>query len=117
MIDTEKYKAMLEEELQTVVKELQTVAQIDPDTNLWAAKEPEHPETQADENDIADNQDDYAINEGIRNKLVDQFNLINAALKRIEEGTYGKCSIGGEEIKTERLDAYPAADTCTVHMK
>ena len=116
MIDTEKYKAALEEELQTVIKELQTVAKIDPDTNLWVTIEPEHPETQADDNVIADNQDDYAINRGIVDQLTIRFNNINAALKRNEEGTYGTCSVGGEEIKIERLDANPAADTCTVHM-
>lgn len=116
MIDTAKYKALLEEELQILIKELQTVAKIDTDTNLWSAKEPEHPETQADDNVIADNQDDYAINRGIVDQLVIRFNNINSALARIEGGTYGTCSKGGEEIKIERLDANPAADTCTVHM-
>jgi RNA polymerase-binding transcription factor DksA len=117
MINTEKYKAVLEEELQIVIKELQTVAKIDTDTNLWVATEPEHPEAQADDNVVADNQDDYAINNGIMEQLVISFNKINAALKQIEDGTYGTCSVGGEAIEEARLEAFPAADTCTNHMK
>lgn len=38
-----------------------------------------------------------------RNKLV----LIDAALKRIEEGTYGFCEVTGEKIGEERLRAMP----------
>lgn len=116
-MNTEKYKSVLEEELQIVIKELQTVAQIDPDTNLWIAKEPEHPEAQADDNVVADNQDDYAINSGIMDQLVASFNKINAALKRIEDDTYGTCSTCNQPIEEARLDAFPAADTCTEHMK
>ncbi len=34
---------------------------------------------------------------------------IDAALKRIEEGTYGYCLESGEEIGIDRLSAYPVA--------
>jgi RNA polymerase-binding protein DksA len=37
---------------------------------------------------------------------------IDAALKRIENGTYGTCSNCGREISTERLEAYPWAWLC-----
>lgn len=37
---------------------------------------------------------------------------IEQALDKIEKGDYGKCSICGKEIKLERLEAYPEADTC-----
>jgi len=39
------------------------------------------------------------------------------ALKRIDEGKYGICTIGGEEIEAGRLKAYPAAKTCVTHAK
>jgi RNA polymerase-binding protein DksA len=37
---------------------------------------------------------------------------IDAALKRIEEGTYGICSNRGEQIPVERLEALPWATLC-----
>lgn len=37
---------------------------------------------------------------------------IEAALARLDDGTYGKCVACGEEISTERLDALPAAARC-----
>lgn len=40
---------------------------------------------------------------------------IDAALARIDEGTYGVCEVCGEEIPDERLRARPAARTCIAH--
>ncbi|MBA1333774.1 MAG: DnaK suppressor protein [Firmicutes bacterium] len=37
---------------------------------------------------------------------------IDAALERLDKGTYGKCTICGAEIGLDRLEAYPEADTC-----
>jgi DnaK suppressor protein len=37
---------------------------------------------------------------------------IEAALKRIEDGTYGKCEGCGKEIPRSRLDAVPYAALC-----
>ena len=34
------------------------------------------------------------------------------AVQRIEQGTYGRCSVCGEAIPAERLEAIPDADTC-----
>ncbi len=36
--------------------------------------------------------------------------------RRIEDGTYGVCTVSGEEIETERLEADPAAKTCKAHL-
>jgi RNA polymerase-binding transcription factor DksA len=38
--------------------------------------------------------------------------LLNAALKRIEGGTYGICQNCGEDISPARLDAVPYAMVC-----
>lgn len=38
--------------------------------------------------------------------------LIDAALLRIKDGTYGICSVCGEEIPVKRLEALPYATTC-----
>ena len=34
---------------------------------------------------------------------------INAALRRLDEGSYGYCLVSGEEIGLPRLHAYPIA--------
>lgn len=43
--------------------------------------------------------------------------LVNNALLRIENGTYGICAVSGEEIEPERLEAVPYATTCMAHAK
>lgn len=49
---------------------------------------------------------DDAIAEGLRNRLA----AIDRALKRLENGTYGKSVQSGQPIPDERLDADPAAE-------
>lgn len=39
-------------------------------------------------------------------------NEIHEALNRIEEGTFGKCTLCGKEIGEERLEALPYAEVC-----
>jgi DnaK suppressor protein len=51
---------------------------------------------------------DYTLGENSEQVLAE----INAALKRIEDGTYGKCARCGKEIAPERLEAYPWASLC-----
>ncbi len=40
---------------------------------------------------------------------------IDAALARIENGTYGKCETCGRDIGEDRLDAFPMARFCIEH--
>ncbi len=51
---------------------------------------------------------DYTLGENSEHVLSE----INAALKRIEAGTYGTCGACGKEIAPERLEAYPWASLC-----
>ena len=51
---------------------------------------------------------DYTLGENSGQVLSE----IDAALKRIEEGTYGKCTACGKEIAPERLEAHPWASLC-----
>jgi RNA polymerase-binding transcription factor DksA len=41
---------------------------------------------------------------------------IKRALENIEQGTYGICEVGGEEIEEDRLEANPSARTCKAHL-
>jgi DnaK suppressor protein len=58
----------------------------------------------------------FENNEGILRDLEARYGAVLAALERIEKGTYGICIIGKERILKARLDADPAAATCTKHL-
>jgi RNA polymerase-binding protein DksA len=55
-----------------------------------------------------DREIDFTLGENSEQILAE----IDAALKRIEDGTYGKCVRCGKEIAPERLEAYPWASLC-----
>ena len=40
---------------------------------------------------------------------------IDAALARLDEGTWGRCAVCGREIDDERLEALPETDRCREH--
>jgi len=42
---------------------------------------------------------------------------VQAALRRLENGTYGQCLVDGGPIDPKRLDAVPWAPYCTRHQK
>jgi len=50
--------------------------------------------------------------EALVRELGDTLDQIDAALQRIEEGTYGRCASCGNEIGQDRLAAMPTAAKC-----
>lgn len=46
------------------------------------------------------------------NDLKFRLEEVNEALKRIEEGTFGKCANCGQDISEDRLEAMPTAKYC-----
>ena len=40
---------------------------------------------------------------------------IDAALERVDAGTYGSCEVCGAPVPTARLEARPTARTCVAH--
>ena len=59
--------------------------------------------------DRASSETDRAIELRARDRQRKLISKINAALKRIDEGTYGYCEETGEPIGLKRLDARPIA--------
>ena len=47
--------------------------------------------------------------------LEKQLALVEGALARLDDGTYGVCSACGKPIEPERLEALPATDRCIEH--
>jgi RNA polymerase-binding transcription factor DksA len=56
---------------------------------------------------------DHARLDQVRNDLDD----VDAALGRLEEGTYGRCEACGQPIGHERLEVLPAARYCLRHQR
>lgn len=55
---------------------------------------------------------DYQDNISLERNLEESLEKIDKALKRIEEGKYGRCEKCGKEIEQARLKAYPEATLC-----
>ena len=54
-------------------------------------------------------------NRALADTLQPQLELVDRALQRLDDGTYGSCVICGEAIAEERLSALPAAERCIAH--
>lgn len=116
MIDTTLFKQRLEEEKRKLEGELSSIGRRNPSNpDDWEAV-PQATGQEADPNDAADLISGFEDNTGILKELETRYNEVLAALTRIEEGTYGVCSVGGEMIEEERLNADPAATTCKAHL-
>ena len=110
VIDTEKFRDALLEERKRVEAAIQNLHDENPGTLAEDAGE----ETAYDNHladtatETYDRELDYTLEENSEQILAE----IDAALKRIEEGTYGICTNRGEEISEERLEALPWATLC-----
>lgn len=62
--------------------------------------------------DTATAMHDRELDYGLTENEEDLLKSIDAALQRIEEGTYGICSNCGKPIGEERLEALPWTDLC-----
>jgi len=71
---------------------------------------------ESDENSVADKSEDFEERSGVETELEVSLKEINAAIKRTEDGTYGKCKVCGKEIEEARLIAILSADTCKEHI-
>lgn len=54
---------------------------------------------------------DFSLLEQLESEISD----LDAALRKIDEGTYGRCEVCGQEVEAERLEAMPGTRTCREH--
>jgi RNA polymerase-binding transcription factor DksA len=66
----------------------------------------------ADFEERASERESDEVLESLGAASVNEIRMIQAALKRIEDGTYGECVNCGEEISEGRLEAVPHAPRC-----
>lgn len=62
--------------------------------------------------DTASETYDREFDEGIEEDAQEQLREVEDALARIEDGTYGSCSVCGKPISEERLEAVPWTTLC-----
>jgi RNA polymerase-binding transcription factor DksA len=65
-----------------------------------------------DWSDLATQREGDEVLEGLGVSAAHEVRMINAALARIEAGTYGTCARCGNEIGAARLEALPYAPLC-----
>jgi len=116
--DIDYFKAKIEEELKLAIEELKHIGRVNPDNPLdWEPLPADiSEEERAEPNEVADKIEGYELNTAVLKQVEIRFNELKDALQRIENGTYGKCEISGNEIERERLEANHAARTCKAEM-
>ncbi len=109
-IETDRFREALLEERKRVAAAIQNLHDENPGTLAEDAGE----ETAYDNHladtatETYDRELDYTLEENSEHVLA----AIDAALKRIDEGTYGICTNCGKQIARERLEALPWATLC-----
>jgi DnaK suppressor protein len=106
--DLEYFKGKLLDEKKELETELNEVAKNEPGQG-WEATSGEMDIDTADDNEVADKLEEYETNKGVMDKLQKQLCEVDAALERIENGTYGICENTHKPIDRDRLEANPSA--------
>lgn len=109
----EQQKAQLLKDKERLEGELGRIAKKDP--VLPHDYDATFPEYGRDPESNAQEEERYEARLGVEQSLELHLRDVNAALARIEQGTYGACAACGEAITEERLKAFPAATACMRH--
>jgi RNA polymerase-binding transcription factor DksA len=104
----EQLKDKLIEEKNRIEMELRKIASQDSDGDYKA----EFEDYGREREDNATEVENYAANIGVTESLEGELERIILALKKQENGTYGKCEKCEKDIPAKRLEVYPAARNC-----
>ncbi|MCW1929718.1 MAG: TraR/DksA C4-type zinc finger protein [Candidatus Kerfeldbacteria bacterium] len=105
----------LEQELQTLNKDLSSVSSPDVGDHVAGDYAPiyKHSDEVGDENStLADDLDAHAVNVDVTATLEARKAHVEQAIAALEAGTYGVCAKCEQDISEERLMANPAALLC-----
>ena len=110
-VDTERFRAIMEEERQRVMDAIsylheETPGSLEDETEEIVGNSDNHLGDTATA--TLDREIDYSLEENSESVL----RSIDAALQRIEDGTFGICETCGQPISEERLEAIPYATQC-----
>jgi DnaK suppressor protein len=102
-MDTNKYKSVLEEQKSEMEKQLAALKKDQERTGGAVSADFAEQATETENDEVVD---------ALSGHDVETLNLINSALTRIENGSFGTCANCGESIEEKRLDAVPYAVNC-----
>ena len=110
-VDTKRFRAIMEEERQRVMDAIsylheETPGSLEDETEEIVGNSDNHLGDTATA--TLDREIDYSLEENYESVL----RSIDAALQRIEDGTFGICETCGQPISEERLEAIPYATQC-----
>jgi DnaK suppressor protein len=106
----QKLKSILIEKKEEILKDLNSITTNDRhEKDEHRAMFPEYGD-KIDEN--AQEISEYSTNLATEKILESSLRDIEAALKRVEDGTYGICKYCGKDIGEKRLEARPVASAC-----
>jgi RNA polymerase-binding protein DksA len=110
-IDTDHFRTLLEDERERVQRAIKRLhgdhaSSLDDETDELATAGDNHL------GDLATATLNREIDYGLEQDAGQVLAEIEAALKRIDDGTYGSCGGCGKEIPAERLEAVPWARLC-----
>ena len=110
-IDADHFRAELEQHRERLRS---TIAHHDIGNSSLTEESGELMSSSADNHlaDTASETYDREFDEGLEEDAQDQLRDVEAALQRIEDGTYGTCSVCGKKIPVERLEAVPWTTLC-----
>lgn len=103
LVDIKKH---LEEERAHVLQRIDELKKQDPFSDSERLNDNAASDTEAAE------ESDHDRFEALINELGGKKDALDAALRRIEDGSYGKCAHCGNLIDTDRLAAIPTATLC-----
>ena len=114
--DLEHFKKKLLEEKASLEQQLSRIGRKDAHAaGGWDATSGTIEVDTADENEVADKLEELEENTGVVSQLENQLSQVKNALDRIENGSYGACSICNKPIERERLEANPSASISIKH--
>jgi RNA polymerase-binding protein DksA len=110
-IDTDRFRAELEQHRERLRS---TIAHHDIGAASLTEETGELMSSSADNHlaDTASETYEREFDEGLEEDAQEQLREVEAALKRLEDGTYGTCRICGKAIPVERLEAVPWTTLC-----
>jgi DnaK suppressor protein len=110
-IDTDSFRAELERHRDRLQK---TIAHHDIGNSSLTEETGELMSSSADNHlaDTASETYERELDEGLEEDAQQQLREVEAALQRIDNGSYGTCSACGKQIPVERLEAVPWTTLC-----
>jgi DnaK suppressor protein len=110
-IDTDRFREELERHRDRLQR---TIANHDIGSSSLTEATGELMSSSADNHlaDTASETYDRELDEGLEEDAREQLREVDAALERLEAGTYGTCSACGKAIPVERLEAVPWTTLC-----